>query len=111
VDGCRHEPLNGIDAVTCVLDGALQVPACVGQQLPPAVTAGYARARLLVGKAAQSGRVKQRRRLVAKAAKVLQAAARRVTGKHNSISPDCARALEATLQEAAGRAAQLAAAP
>jgi hypothetical protein len=103
--------MTGVDAVACVLDGGLQVPpACVGQQLPPAITAGYAQGRILVGKAAQSARVKQRRRLVAKAAKVLQSAARRVTGKHSHISVDCARSLEATLQEAAGRAAQVAAA-
>ena len=101
--------MTGVDAIACVLDGALQVPACVGQQLPPAITAGYAQGRMLVGKAAQSERVKQRRRLVAKAAKVLQAAARRVTSKHSHLSLDCARSLEATLQEATTRAAQLAA--
>jgi len=103
--------LTGFDGVACVLDPALQAPACAGQRLPPAITAGYAQGRLLVGRAAQSVRVKQRQRLVAKAAKVLQAAARRVSGKHAHISLDCARSLGATFQEAADRAARLAAAP
>jgi len=102
--------MTGFTGVVCLLDGGLHAPACVGQQLPPTITAGYAQGRTLLGNAAQSGRVKQRRRLVAKASKVLQAAAQRVTGKHAHISVDCARSLGATLQEAAGRAAQLAAA-
>jgi len=102
--------MTGFDGIACLLDPALQAPACTAQRLPPAITAGYAQGRTLIGRAAQSARAKQRQRLVAKAAKVLQAAARRVTGKHGHISVDCARSLGATFQEAADRASQLAAA-
>ena len=90
----------------------LQPPACAGQPLPAAITGRYAQAGTLVARAAQSGRVKQSQRLVGKAARVLRAAARQATapGKHARLSPACASALAATLQEAAGRAAALAAA-
>ncbi|HSV06437.1 MAG TPA: hypothetical protein VLI07_07975 [Candidatus Binatus sp.] len=67
--------------------------------------------RSLISRAAASGRAKQVRRLVLKAAKALRSAAQQVSiaGKYGSLSPACVAALRSPLQDAAVRAARLAA--
>jgi len=67
--------------------------------------------RSLISRANTSSRAKQTRRLVLKAAKALRSAAKQVTvaGKHGRLSPACVDALRSPLQDAAFRAAGLAA--
>jgi len=91
-------------------DASLRIGPCTGEQIPGAVTQRSDQARSLI-RAAASGRVKQARRLVLKAAKALRSAAQEVTiaGKHGRLSPACVAALRSPLQDAAARAARLAA--
>jgi len=67
--------------------------------------------RSLISRATTSSRVKQTRRLVLKAAKALRTAAKQaiIAGKHGRLSPACVDALRSPLQDAAFRAAGLAA--
>jgi hypothetical protein len=93
-------------------DAGLQIGPCAGEQIPGAVGRLVDQTRSLIGRATAGGRVKQTRRLVLKAAKALRSAAKQVTvaGKRGRLSAACADALRSPLQEAATRAARLAAA-
>jgi hypothetical protein len=99
--------------VVCALpDAGLQIGPCAGDLVPGAVTKRSDQARSLLTRAGASGRVKQTRHLVLKAAKALRNAAQQsaVAGKRGHLSPVCADALRSSFQDAAARAAQLAAA-
>jgi len=91
-------------------DASLRIGPCTGEQIPGAVTQRSDQGRSLISRAAASGRVKQAR-LVLKVAKALRSAAQQVTiaGKHGRLSPACVAALRSPLQDAAARAARLAA--
>ena len=102
--------MSGFAAVVCALPAPGLQP-CAGEQIPGAVTQRSDQGRSLISRAAASGRAKEVRRLVLKAAKALRSAAQQVTiaGKHGRLSPACVDALRSPLQDAAARAAQLAA--
>jgi len=111
--GCLHDPKSGFPAIVCALpDPGLPIGPCAGEQIPGAVTQGMDQGRSLISRATTSSRVKQTRRLVLKAAKALRTAAKQaiIAGKHGRLSPACADALRSPLQDAATRAARLAAA-
>jgi len=93
-------------------DAGLRIGPCAGEQIPSAVTKLVGQTRSLIGRATPGGRVKQTRRLLLKAAKALRSAAQQVTvaGKRGRLSAACADALRSPLQDAATRAARLAAA-
>jgi len=109
--GCLHDPASGFAAIVCALP-APGLQLCAGEQIPGAVTQLLDQSRSLISRATTSSRPKQTRRLVLKAAKALRTAAKQVTvaGKHGRLSPACVDALRSPLQEAATRAARLAAA-
>ena len=110
--GCLHDPASGFAAIVCALpDASLRIGPCTGEQIPGAVTQLSDQGRTLISQAAESGWVKEVRRLVLKAAKALRSAAQQVTiaGKHGRLSPACVAALRSPLHDAAVRAARLAA--
>ena len=111
--GCLHDPASGFAAIVCALpDAGFRIGPCAGQQIPSSVTRLMDQSRSLIGRATPGGRVKQTRRLLLKAAKALRTAAKQaiIAGKHGRLSPACVDALRSPLQEAATRAARLAAA-
>jgi cysteine-rich repeat protein len=83
---CAHDPVGGIEAVTCLLDGAaLRTPSCTGLAIPAAVNDRLGDARALIG---DGGRRQLRRatRLLTQAGTFVARARRQ-----RKLRPACAR--------------------
>jgi len=103
--GCRHDPL-GYDAIAASLAPSLELQACSGQRVPPAIGRLVKQARKLVERAAHRPKRAQHlvRRALAKLTKAVRTAQR--AGRHG-LAPDCARALATIVGDALAETACL----
>jgi hypothetical protein len=104
--GCRHDPL-GYDAIAASLAPSLDLQACSGQRIPPAIGRLMKQARKLVEGAAHEPRPKRAAALVRRALGKLSKAVRTVRRAGRRLSPDCAGALAAIVGDARAETACL----
>jgi len=105
--GCRHDPL-GYDAIAASLAPSLDLQACSGQRIPPAIGRLMKQARKLVERAAHARRPKRAKDLVRRALGELSTAVRTVQrAGRRRLSPDCAGALAAIVGDARAETACL----
>jgi hypothetical protein len=99
-EGCVGQPI-GLDDVTTGFLGALDLPPCASEQVPPAVTALFRKADTLVTRAA--GTPAKAGRLLIRGRKRLQRAAKKVTkATGRRLSTECGTAMSAALAQAGG---------
>jgi len=104
---CRHDPL-GYDAIAASLAPSLDLQACSGQRIPPAIGRLMKQARKLVERAAHARRPKRAEDLVRRALGELSTAVRTVQrAGRRRLSPDCAGALAAIVGDARAETACL----
>jgi subtilisin family serine protease len=98
--GCQYPPIEGLDGVTCLCAAGLGSAGCVA---PGGAVTRFQRACDLVARATGAKR-RRARGLLAAAGQKLGKASRQVrrAGKR-SIAPDCANALEASLDDVLAR--------
>jgi len=105
--GCRHDPL-GYDAIAASLAPSLDLQACSGQRVPPAIGRLMKQARKRVERAAHEPRPKRAANLVRRALGKLSTAVRTVQrAGRRRLSPDCADALAAIVGDARAETACL----
>ncbi|TMJ93389.1 MAG: hypothetical protein E6G67_12530 [Actinobacteria bacterium] len=92
---CRHEPL-GYDTIATTLATSLDLEACSGERVPPAIGRLVRQARKLVERAAHARRPKRAQHLVRRALAKLMRAVRTAerAGRHG-LSAECTEALAA----------------
>lgn len=100
--GCTYTPLEGVDAICCVLDGGFA--ACPGVRLPRAVERRFAKARRLVRCGEAQRPPKKQRAQLRKAERVLRRAKAAVDRASAALPADCASALADQLGAASDRA-------
>jgi hypothetical protein len=102
---CRHDRL-GFDAIATSLAPSLELAACDGQRVPPAIGRLVKRARRLVEHAAHARRAKRAEQFIRRALDELTRAVR-VAHRARDLSFDCASALGAIVSDGLGRTACL----